>query len=98
MGYHTLTGIAGGRKKTVSKPPLLMLLEFTTDIAADAEIKPWMRNFAESIPKLQAIYKAKCRMARDLEMPPTGPNLVSSPSSPRRASRSCSSTGPRGRR
>lgn len=47
-----------------------MLSEFSTDIEADAEIKPWMRNLSEFIPKLQAIYQAKGRMARDLQMPP----------------------------
>lgn len=70
MGYHTLEGIAGARKKTISKPPLLALLEFATDVQPGQEIRPWMRKIADLELRLRERYIAKGRVARDLQMPP----------------------------
>jgi len=70
MGHHTLKGIAGARKKTISKPPLLCLLELTTDVAPDQVIKPWMRNLEHLTEQLMQAYVRKGRVAKELQMPP----------------------------
>ena len=59
-----------GRKKTVTKPPLLQLLELCTEKQPQDEIKPWMRKMDELVAALQKLNVAKNRPAAQVELPP----------------------------